>query len=114
MPSTELFGPLSLTSESIDRVVKAWNPGVYALGRAGQNNVFYVSFVGRSDYDLNGKLKEYIGKYPQFKYVLLSTSRNAYEKECQLFHDFKPPENKQHPAKPDKTDYKCPVAGCNG
>ncbi len=112
MPSTELFGPYSLTAEVIDRVIKAWNPGVCAMGQAGQNNVFYVSFVVRSDYDLNGKLKEYIGKYRQFKYILLSSSRSAFEKECQLYHDFAPPDNKKHPMKPEKTEYKCPVSGC--
>jgi hypothetical protein len=37
----------------------------------------------------------------------------AYDRECQIYHDFKPRENKEHPNRPKNTKFTCPVAKCD-
>ncbi|MGA9364527.1 MAG: hypothetical protein WBW16_09190 [Bacteroidota bacterium] len=112
MPSNELHGPHPLTKKGIDDNVKGVGLGAYALGHVDQSNAFNVTRVGRSDDDLNKRLHDYEGLYESFKYAFLPNSKAAFEKECRLYHDFIPPDNIIHPAKPVGTDYKCPVAGC--
>jgi len=109
MASTGLLGPFELTNAVIDIKVKK-EIGAYALGYVN-NNTFHVSYVGRDDDDLNRRLKEHVGSYQHFKFRHYNTAKEAYEKECYLYHDFTPRDNDIHPAKPDGTNYKCPVCG---
>lgn len=110
MPSTGLYGPHSLTQEGIDAAVKGVAPGAYALGDVNANNTFIVRYVGRSDTDLNDRLKDWVGDYRQFKYAFYPTAKAAFEKECHLFHDFGETtlDNAVHPARPAGSDWKCP------
>jgi hypothetical protein len=112
MPSTGLHGPYPLTTKGIDDNVKGVGVGAYALGHVDPNNAFNVTRIGRSDDDLNKRLHDYEGQYKSFKYGFLTSIKAAYEKECRLYHDFTPPDNLIHPARPEGTDYKCPVSGC--
>ncbi len=107
MPITGLKGPYTLDNETIDRVVTRTSPGAYALGSV-RNNTFYVRYVGRSDNDINARLKGWVGKYPKFKYEYYNSPKAAFEKECNLWHDFKPPDNDRHPQRPNGTNWKCP------
>jgi hypothetical protein len=115
MPSTGLHGPHSLTTHNVDAVVRGKGPGAYALGRTDANGAFIVSYVGRSDEDLNGRLKDWVNtKYAQFKYGFFDSPKAAFEKECQIFHDFggtKLLDNDIHPARPKGTGWRC--LGCN-
>jgi hypothetical protein len=112
MPSTGLHGPYSLTTQNVDAVVRGKGPGAYALGYTGENGVFTVSYVGRSDEDLNARVKDWVGtKYREFKYGFLDSAKLAFEKECQIFHDFGETallDNDIHPARPKGSDWKCP------
>ena|SRR5262249_14853669 len=113
MASSGLHGPYDLTIENIDDVVRGKGPGAYALGNSSaQGATFVIRCVGRSDDDLNARLKKWVGrKYPQFKYRLMDSSKAAFEKECQLFHDFGETatlDNEVHPARPKGSDWKCP------
>ena len=109
MANTGLFGPHSLDADTIDAEVGD-GIGVYVLG-SSNNGTFYVSYVGRSDTDLNARLHQHIGEDDQFKHGFLPTVKACFEKECHLYHDFPNQNNKAHPSKPEETDYNCPVCG---
>lgn len=107
MPSTGLSGPFVLTAEEVDRLVEPDRIGAYALGYLTDEG-FLVERIGRSDNDLNGRLKSYLDEYPIFKASYFATSKAAFEKECNLYHDFSPADNVIHPDRPDGTTWLCP------
>ena len=111
MTSSGLIGSYPLTNEKIDSVVSE-KIGAYALGKL-KDGTFYISYVGRSDTNLNDRLHKHVGDYTDFKYRHYPTKKEAFEKECTLYHDFTPGDNKYHPDKPNGTNYSCPVSGCN-
>jgi hypothetical protein len=110
MANSGLFGPYPLTEGGIDARANGKGPGAYALGRSGDDGTYYISYVGRSDSDLNARLKSHIGNYNEFKHAFYPSAKAAFEKECHLFHDFGETtlDNKVHPARPQGTDWKCP------
>jgi hypothetical protein len=112
MASLNMSGPFSLTNEEIDKQITRKSCGNYGLGRTNETNTFVVSYVGRSDDDVNGRLKKWVGsKYEQFKYSYATSPKAAFEKECNNYHDFgenKSLDNDIHPARPSGTDWKCP------
>jgi hypothetical protein len=109
MPSSGLDGPYNLNTEAIDIVVTRKSAGAYVLGRL-KNNKFYIDYVGRADDDINSRLKDWVGKYPHFKFGYFNSPKAAFEKECNLYHDFKPNglDNKIHPDRPENADWQCP------
>lgn len=108
MPATNLTGPFALTFEEIARTVTKALPGAYALGMVDAQGVFRVERVGRSDTNLPGRLGDYVGDYTHFKADYFPSAKAAFEKECRLFHDFKPRDNKLHPDRPDGSNWTCP------
>ena len=101
-----------LRNEKIDQVITRKSPGVYALDKTMKGR-FHASYVGRSDDDLKARLKTHVeSEYKYFKFDYATYSKNAYEKECELYHDFGGPEgkldNKSHPDKPTNSGWKCP------
>jgi hypothetical protein len=108
MPATNLTGPFALLDTKIDEVVTRASAGAYALGPVGTDGVFYVHRIGRSDGDLNERLKDYVGLYPYFKADYFPSPKAAFEKECWLFHDFKPRDNTLHPDRPAGSNWSCP------
>ena len=66
-----------------------------------------------ADEDLNNRLKAWVGsKYKFFKFDYATSPKNAFEKECELWHDYGGPQgkldNERHPQRPNGTDWKCP------
>ncbi len=108
MATLDMNGPWPLTNEGIDGAITRTAPGNYALGTSEADGLLKVSYVGRSDSDLNKRLKEHIGTHLQFKASYASSIKEAFEKECRNWHDFNPPENKLHPDRPEGKDWKCP------
>lgn len=108
MPSLDMKGSYDLTDSEIDRVVTKKSPGSYALGRVNDEDKFLVSRVGRSDSDVNARLHDHAGDYNKFRYSSASSAKAAFEKECDNYHDFDPPDNKAHPGRPDGTNWECP------
>jgi hypothetical protein len=98
-----------ITIESIDRLIGKKKIGNYILGYL-VDKIFYPKYVGRSDTDLNVKLKEYIdSKYKRFRFLIQTSAKNAFLKECENYHDFrKSIDNTIHPARPKGTEWKCP------
>ena len=101
-----LKGPYTLNNETIDSVVTRTSPGVYVLASAGSNR---AKRVGRSDTDVRARLKSYVGHYARFWFAYASSPKDAFENECHLWHDLKPPDNVIHPDRPNGSGWKCPV-----
>lgn len=114
MASLDMHGPHDLDNKSSDANVTQTSPGNYALGKV-QDSTFYVSYIGRSDTDVNARLKQWVGKkYSKFKFSYATSPKAAFEKECKNFHDFGGTErldNDIHPDRPANSGWKCPV--CN-
>jgi hypothetical protein len=108
-PSAGLSGPHSLDAETIAAVVSRVAAGVFALGRS-ESATFYIRYVGRSDSDVAMALKEHVGDYQHFKFAYFGSPRTAFEKECQLYHDFGEAKlnNKFHPLRPASGNWHCP------
>ena len=111
MAASGLGASYILTSKEVDSVVTKTSAGVYALGKRkkkAKKTVFTIEYVGRSDSDVNGRLKKHVGNYERFKFGYCESPKAAFEKECHLYHDFTPPDNKKHPDRPDGSKWKCP------
>ena len=112
-----LLGPVPLTAEAIAQAIPPLSIGAFAVGRM-RGGRFYIRMVGRADRDLAAALADLIGQggaggpYDAFKYRTYVSTRRAYEKECQLFHTFAPPDSATHPVRPKGTRFTCPVASC--
>jgi hypothetical protein len=103
-------GPYPLTEQDIDANVEK-TTGNYVLGYKDKDE-FRTQYVGRSDTDLNQRLKDHVAEgYKYFAFSYASSTENAYLKECKLYHNISGISNKIHPAKPEgaPTDLKCPV-----
>ena len=111
MASLGMSGPYTLDAKTIDKFVTNASAGNYALGHTNSKGTFIPRYVGRSDKDVNGRLKDWEGDYDTFKYSYARSIKAAFEKECKNFHDFggdKKLDNENHPARPKDTDWKCP------
>jgi hypothetical protein len=116
MADTGLFGPHSLTTALIDAHVGV-GIGAYALGTKNANGGLGVRYVGRSDNDLNDRLKKWTGKYTHFKYGHFDTVQKAFNHECKMFHDFGGVpglDNSIHPDRPKGATYTCPYCKALG
>jgi hypothetical protein len=115
MATLEMNGTYDMTTGKIDEIVDELSAGNYALGYLDDANIFRVQYVGRSDTNVNDRLKKHIGEgYKKFKYSYASTARMAFEKECKNYHDFGECvklANKIHPDRPADKDWECPY--CN-
>jgi len=126
MGSLNMTGPYDFNKDSIDINVTKVSSGNYALGFLDKNSDnFHVTYIGRSDTDVNDRLKKQlsvtkniISKYEtkslSFKYSYASSPKEAFEKECYNYHNFvnsKKLSNNQHPQSPGDEEWKCPV--CN-
>lgn len=108
-----------LTIAQIDKQVTKTRPGNYALGFIGDNDAFKVRYVGRSDDDVNERLKDHVNEdreFKKFKFLYATSAKVAFEKECVNYHDYVDTgklKNKYHPARPKGSNWKCPVQGCS-
>jgi hypothetical protein len=114
-------GPFRFSIESVDRHVEPNRIGAYVLhGPGKRKGDLSVARVGRSDTDLNRRLKAYFtepeyvadARYyalTHFSFGYLETIESAFETECVLFHDWEPPLNDRHPGRPRGTEHRCPV-----
>lgn len=109
MAKLGMKGSFNLTKKEINEQVTKESPGNYALGNLS-GNTFYVNYVGRSDDNLNTRLKDWVGEYEKFKFSYATSPKAAFEKECKNYHDFGEKDkldNKNHPQRPDNTTWKC-------
>ena len=105
-----LYGPIQLTEQRIEEHL-VHSPGIYALGYTRNDN-FVIAYLGRADADLRTELKMHVrGPYQQFKFTYALSTRDAYEKQCELFHDSSGLENDSHPRPPRGRHFVCPRCG---
>ena len=115
MPSLNMEGAFPFTSREVDLRITRHQAGNYALGYIDEHSVFRVQYVGRSDSDVNARIKNHLREgYESFKFSYATSPKAAFEKECQNYHDFgEGIANIIHPDLPDKSkDWKCPICGC--
>ena len=110
MAISGLRGSYPLTEKGLNENVTRQLPGTYALGHSA-NGKFYIDYVGRSDSDVKKRLHDHIGENSKFKYEYYASSKEAFEKECYLYHEFQPSRNKIHPAQPADSDLQCMICG---
>ncbi len=104
-----LIGPKPI--DSIDNFITVKSAGIYILSRDSKT----AAYVGRSDHDLASRLKQYSIEeygYTHFWFEYTSSVKDAYLKECEYYHKYNSPDNKNHPATPEGTNLRCPVSGC--
>lgn len=119
MPDLDMLDPCELSEILINTIIEK-KRGNYAFGYLDNENNFIVCYVGRSDTDLQREIKQQMKTdrakgCTHFMYSYASSKKEAFEKECRNYHDFGESDhlhNEYHPDKPDRTDYKCPVKGC--
>ena|SRR2546426_3460807 len=107
MAAPQLSNLYALTGDNIDAVVMETAAGVYVLDKTPTGG-FTVSYVGRSDADLNKCLHDHVGNYEFFEYAYCSSPKAAFEAECELYHDYRPPDNIVHPERTTNSGWKCP------
>lgn len=105
-----MIGPITLSRQNIDKFIPPRAIGAYILSR-GEN---IVNYVGRSDIDLNARLKQHLqpGQNIQLWFEIKDSILDAYYLECEWFHKYMPSDNTNHPATPPGALWKCPVVGC--
>ena len=104
-----------LNNAIIDRLIPPNTLGNYVLGyRYGENEI-QIKYVGRSDTDLNRRLKEHLSDpYDAFMFNVQNTPEEAYIEECWNWHGCDGEEwldNKIHPDRPEGCTESCPVCG---
>ena len=108
-----LQGKYPLTTGEVDRRVTRTSPGVYVLSHDGE----HARYVGRSDKNVRSRLKDWVGTYAYFWFAYASSPKDAFEKECTLFHKFGGStalDNKIHPDRPANCNWQCPVCSHYG
>ncbi|RUO98724.1 MAG: hypothetical protein EKK30_10950 [Hyphomicrobium sp.] len=103
-----LRGPFALARDTIDEELVDQCPGAYALGFIDNMGRFAITYVGSAGEDLKSKLRAHIGTASQFKFRHFTDQQKAFEKECELFHQFMPRGNFLHPSRPQGANWTCP------
>jgi hypothetical protein len=93
-------------------VTERTRAAVFGLGRIAPNGKFNALYVGRSDENLAGELRRFIGQYGAFVYGYHSSPLDAFRAECELYHLLEPEDNPDHPQRPEGTAWACPL--CRG
>ena len=106
-----LKGSFPLTAEEIDKQIKFKAPGVFTLGNLNDDGKYQTLYVGRADRDLAATLKKCLRQTKRFKWEQFDVAEDAFKKECELYHLFKPQANTLHPPVPSTEDWRCPECG---
>lgn len=110
--SFKLSDPIALTAQAIGASVSKVSPGVYVLGPRDQRGGVTVSYVGRSDTDLAGRLKQHAGTSGHSHCVCsyATSAADAYAKECEMYHEWQAYLPGQiHPAAPQGSNARCAI-----
>ena len=100
--------------EWMDYYVTEHGPGVFMLSNDGE----VVLEIQRSDTDVYEMLKSLVAvprgidsKYAYFKVEFASSSFDAYNLHCKIWHRYKH-NYETHPRPPAGKDWCCPIDGC--
>lgn len=111
-------GPFLFDSVTVDGKVEPNKIGNFVLGYAKTSTGGFIpKYAGRSDSDLKNELctkLQAVKSRQLFKFDYAQTVREAFEKQCLHYHDFKKQlDNDMHPRRPEGTNYPCPVQDCD-
>ena len=114
MPNPKMEGPFPFTRDDVDRRITKHQAGNYVLGRKNAIGKFVPEYVGRSDSDVNTRLKDHLPEYyTYFMFRYATSPKDAFECECRYYHTLGGKDcldNKMHPDLPDDSKkWKCPV-----
>ena len=84
-------------------------PGNYRLYRKDSQDPAYVGWSGDDYFAAIRKDFEDDPDYLWFEWRWFKSPKKAYRTYCQEYHHFDPPENEDHPKKPNGIDVACPV-----
>lgn len=102
------FDPLT-----VDQIIKLKAAGNFALGELNDSGEFAAEYVGWSDSDIKTEIKAMLGgRYSAFEYSYALTAKDAFEKNCRIFHDLGGQillDNKEHPTRPHRAKWRCPL-----
>jgi hypothetical protein len=103
-----LYGPYPLRQETIKELVIFACPGTYVLGDTDVEG-FHPRSVGRSDFDVAARIRDFVGFYSEFKFAYCDTARAAFESECRLYHQFvQSLDSALHPSRLALSNWRCP------
>ena len=108
MTSTSLHGPYRLDYDGVTSAICDDAAGAFALGYEHRDGSFRITLVGSTEEGLRQRLLDRIGSDQLFKFSIFATAEQAFHKECELFHDFRPPQNRFHPVRPSGKKWQCP------
>jgi hypothetical protein len=115
MACLRMVGPYDLTPDNIDRYVRPYATGVFAVGYTRESGAFVVRYIGRSDSDMRSELRaQPPDETARFKLMESASAHAAFDTQCQLYHEFGGPdslENDEHPMPPKGTKWVCPACG---
>lgn len=109
-------GPYKITAFQIDSNVLA-EAGTYVLVNVNNNAIY----VGRSDTNLNNRLKDHLPQNEDnicikrcevdaFYFEIMQSLKEAYNLECEWYHKYNPTCNNAHPLK-KYLNWHCPACG---
>jgi hypothetical protein len=108
LSQTGLEGPYPLERKTIDVTLTRASAGIYVLGNDDGED-FHIHYIGRSDSDVAARVREFVGFYSQFAFAYSDSANAAFDKECQLYHDFgQSLDSKLHPSRPAYSSWHCP------
>ena len=103
-----LYGPYPLRQETVKDLVILALPGTYVLGDTDAGG-FHPRCVGRSDFDVASRIREFVGFYSEFKFAYCDSAHQAFEAECRLYHEFAERlDSALHPSRRAYSAWRCP------
>ncbi|MBD3413766.1 MAG: hypothetical protein GF421_04945 [Candidatus Aminicenantes bacterium] len=107
----QLDRPYKLENASIEENLTKKSTGVFTLGTMSERADYLVAYAGRAEKDLKKELTSLVGqtRRPLFTFEYTSSAKEAFEKQCRIYHYFEPPDNKSHPQPPEGKSWNCPT-----
>ena len=104
-----LAGPMRIDAQTIKAAIaEPTRPGVFVLV-SEHSATGDFEYVGRADSALNERLMAWMNSFGWAYWAYGDSTRDAYEKECRLYHHINPPANSRHPSAPEGSAHACPV-----
>jgi hypothetical protein len=103
-----LYGPHPLRQDTIKELVIVASPGTYVLGDSDAAG-FRPRCIGRAEFDVAVRIRQYVGFYSEFKFAYCDSGRAAFERECELYHEFAASlDSPLHPSRRACSGWRCP------
>lgn len=106
-----LAGPMRIDAPTVKATITdTTRAGVFVLV-SEHSATGEFEYVGRANSALNERLMAWMNSFGWAYWAYADSARDAYEKECRLFHHINPPANSRHPVAPEGSGQACPACG---